>query len=81
MAGELTREEREVLVLKANGATHQQAAASMRTTVPVVTHILVSAYEKLGAENGVQAVAVALAIDEIGMHRIHVPDHLKDTAA
>jgi ATP/maltotriose-dependent transcriptional regulator MalT len=81
VTGELSGRERAVLVLKANGATHQQAANHLCTTLPTVTGILVCIYTKLGVENCTNAVAVALVLNEINGHEIQIPSHLKATTA
>ncbi|MEU4502625.1 hypothetical protein [Streptomyces sp. NPDC024089] len=55
----LTRRQREVLLLAANGNT--------------VNETLVRAYRALGVHDRAQAVAVALKVGEFGLDDIHVP--------
>lgn len=81
MTRELTARQREVLLLKANGNTNAQIAAWLNIREDVVAAILTVAYRRLGAANGIQAAAIALAVGEIGVHQIHVPDEQKDIAA
>ena len=76
----LTRRQREVLTLAANGNTNKQIAAWRGITPGCVAEILTSTYRRLGASDRAQAVAVALAIGEIGVHEIHIPEPQKGAA-
>lgn len=69
----LTRRQREVLLLAANGNTNQAIAAWRGVTPNSVAQILTAAYRKLGASDRAQAVAIALAVGELGVHEIHIP--------
>ena len=74
MKGQLTRHQRETLLLAANGNSNQEIAAWRGVTPNSVAQILTAAYRKLGASDRAQAVAIALAIGELGVHEIHIPD-------
>jgi len=45
-----------------------------------VTEVLTAAYRRLGASDRAQAVAIALAVGELGVHEIHIPDQQRDAA-
>ncbi|GGV36787.1 hypothetical protein GCM10010293_40250 [Streptomyces griseoflavus] len=77
----LTRRQREVLVLAANGNSNAQIAAWRGVTPHSVGEILTAAYRRLGAADRAQAVAIALAVGEIGVHQIHIPDQQREAAA
>jgi DNA-binding NarL/FixJ family response regulator len=77
----LTRRQREVLLLAANGNTNQAIAAWLGVTPQSVAEILSAAYRRLGATDRAQAVAIALAVGELGVHQIHVPDQQRKAAA
>lgn len=77
----LTRRQREVLLLAANGNTNQEIAAWRGVTPNSVAQILTAAYQRLGATSRAQAVAVALAIGELGVHEIHIPEQQRGAAA
>ncbi|MFE1111295.1 helix-turn-helix transcriptional regulator [Streptomyces rochei] len=77
----LTARQREVLVLAANGNSNRQAAAHLGVTPHSVAEILTAAYRRLGATDRAQAVAIALAVGEIGIHQIHIPDKQREAAA
>lgn len=70
----LTRHQRETLLLASNGNSNQQIAAWRGVTPNSVAQILTAAYRRLGASDRAQAVAIALAVGELGVHEIHVPD-------
>lgn len=74
MIPDLTPRERRILVLKANGYMDQQAADKTGVSVRTVTKALERVYRKLGVHGAVHAVAVAIAIGEIGIHEITIPD-------
>jgi DNA-binding NarL/FixJ family response regulator len=77
----LTRRQRETLLLAANGNTNTAIAAWRGITPSSVAEILTAAYRRLGATDRAQAVAIALAIGELGVHDIHIPDQQQGTAA
>lgn len=78
---ELTRRQREVLLLAANGNTSVEIAAWRGVTPDSVREILTAAYRRLGARDRAQAVAIALAVGELGVHQIHIPDRQREAAA
>ena len=77
----LTRRQRETLLLAANGNNNQQIAAWRGVTPNSVAQVLTAAYQRLGATSRAQAVAIALAVGELGVHEIHVPDEQREAAA
>lgn len=77
----LTRRQRETLLLAANGNTNQAIAAWRGITPSSVADILTATYRRLGATDRAQAVAIALAIGELGVHDIHIPDQQRGAAA
>lgn len=81
MSKGLTKRQREVLLLSANGNTQQQIAKWLGICKGTVTGILTNAYRTLGVSTGQQAVAVALALGEIGIHQIHIPEEQRDAVA
>ena len=76
----LTRSQREVLLLAANGNSNQAIAAWRGVTPNSVAQILTAAYRKLGASDRAQAVAIALAVGELGVHEIHIPEQQRGAA-
>lgn len=76
----LTRRQRETLLLAANGNSNQAIGVWLGITTHSVTEILTAAYRRLGATSRAQAVAIALAIGELGVHEIHIPDQQRGTA-
>jgi LuxR family transcriptional regulator, transcriptional regulator of spore coat protein len=80
MTRELTPRQRQVLLLVANGNTNQQIAAWLGITADTVKDILGLAYRTLGATDRAQAVAIALAVGELGVHQIHIPDQQRQAA-
>lgn len=81
MTQELTPREREVLILKANGNTNAQIATWLRIRADSVAVILTRTYNKLGAANAPQAVAIGIAVGEIGIHEIYILDEPQEKAA
>lgn len=77
----LTARQREVLTLAANGNSNATIAAWRGVTPHSVAEILTAAYRRLGATDRAQAVAIALAVGEIGIHQIHIPDEQREAAA
>ena len=78
---ELTARQRQVLLLAANGHTNAAIATQLGVTRHSVAEILTAAYRRLGTRDRAQAVAIALAIGEIGVHQIHIPDQQREAAA
>ncbi|MCX4697027.1 helix-turn-helix transcriptional regulator [Streptomyces sp. NBC_01373] len=77
----LTRRQREVLALAANGNTNQQIARWLHISRDTVNNILGNAYRTLGAHDRAHAVAIALAVGELGVQQIIVPDQQRGAAA
>ena len=77
----LTRRQREVLALAANGNTNQQIGNWLYITKDTVNSILGNAFRTLGATDRAQAVAIAIALGEIGIHQIVIPDQQREKAA
>lgn len=77
----LTRRQREVLALVANGNTNQQIAAWLYIEPTTVNCTLRRIYRTLGASDRAQAVAIALAVGELGVHQIVIPEQQQETAA
>lgn len=76
----LTLRQREVLLLAANGNSNAAIANWLGVTRHSVAEILTAAYRRLGASDRAQAVAVALAVGELGVHQIVVPDAQREPA-
>lgn len=77
----LTRRQRQILLLAANGNTNPQIGAWLNVSTHTVAEVLTAAYRRLGATDRAQAVAIALAVGELGVHQIHIPDQQRETAA
>lgn len=69
----LTRRQREVLLLAANGNTAGHIARWLGVSVHTVNEVLSRAYQALGVHDRAQAVAVALKVGEFGLDDIHAP--------
>lgn len=76
----LTRRQRETLLLAANGNSNQAIAAWFGVTPNSVAQILTAAYHRLGATSRAQAVAIALAVGELGVQDIHIPEQQRKAA-
>ena len=76
----LTRRQRETLLLAANGNQNSVIAARLGITTNSVTEVLSAAYHRLGARDRAQAVAIALAVGELCVHEIHIPDQQREAA-
>jgi DNA-binding CsgD family transcriptional regulator len=76
----LTARQREVLRLAANGNSNAEIAAWRGVTPHSVAEILTAAYRRLGAKDRAQAVAIALAVGELGVHEIHIPEQQREAA-
>jgi DNA-binding NarL/FixJ family response regulator len=75
----LSKKEREVLVMKANGLTNRQIAREKNVRSDAVSAMLTKVYKRLGADNGIHAVATALKLgiitfDEVATHVIEHQD-------
>lgn len=77
----LTARQREVLAMAANGNTNTEIANWLGVTTHSVAEILSAAYRRLGASDRAQAAAIALAVGELGVHQIHIPDQQREAAA
>lgn len=77
---QLTKRQREALVLKANGNTNAQIATWLRITEDAVEQLLTRTYRRLGVNGACQAVAVGIAVGEVGVHQIFIPDEQRDAA-
>ncbi|MEU9436567.1 helix-turn-helix transcriptional regulator [Streptomyces sp. NPDC048252] len=71
---ELTARQRQVLLLVANGNTNASIARALGLGTATVCRHLAEIFARLGASDRAQAVAIALAVGELGVHQIHVPD-------
>jgi DNA-binding CsgD family transcriptional regulator len=80
MTRALTVRQREVLRLAANGNSNAEIAAWRGVTPHSVMEILSAAYRRLGAKDRAQAVAIALAVGELGVHEIHIPEQQREAA-
>ena len=81
MTGGLTDRQREVLLLAANGNTNTAIGRNLGISRPTVDRHLSNVFRTLGATDRTQAVAIALAIGELGYHQIHIPDQQREQAA
>lgn len=76
----LTTRQRQVLLLAANGNTNAAIARWLGVKPHSVAEILTAAYRRLGARDRAQAVAIGLAVGELGVHQIHVPARQREAA-
>lgn len=74
MTARLTRRQREVLLLAANGNTNAAIARWLGVRPHSVAEILTVAYRRLGASDRAQAVAVALRLGLLDLDDIVLPD-------
>ena len=63
-----------VLRLAANGHTNAQIGRELDIRPRTVDRHLAEVYARLGARDRAHAVAIALAVGELGVHEIHIPD-------
>lgn len=77
----LTVRRRQILVLVANGHTNAAIGRLLGISRPTVDRHLAEIYTVLGARDRAQAVAIALAIGEIDVHQIHIPEQQREAAA
>ncbi|MFE6622396.1 hypothetical protein [Streptomyces sp. NPDC057740] len=67
--------------MAANGNSNQEIAAWRGVPPHSVAEILSAAYRRLGATDRAQAVAIALAVGELSVHQIHIPNQQREAAA
>lgn len=80
MIEELSKRQREVLLLRANGNSCIQIGHKLKVKPQTVYEILGRIYTKYGAEDAPHAVAIALAVGDIGIHEIDVVDQGREAA-
>jgi DNA-binding CsgD family transcriptional regulator len=76
----LSRRQREVLTLAANGNTAAQIGAWLWVTPDTVNTTLQNAYRNLGVHDRAHAVAVAIRLGLIDLEAVTIPDRLADGA-
>lgn len=76
-----TQRQLEVLLMRANGMTNAEIAADLKIRPDSVSVILTRYCRKVGASNTTHAVAVAVAIGDIGVHQIVIPNNAQEDAA
>lgn len=76
----LTARQREVLLHAANGNSNKQIARTLGISTATVCRHLAEIFARLGASDRAQAVAIALAVGELGVHQIHIPDQQQEAA-
>jgi LuxR family transcriptional regulator of spore coat protein len=69
----LTDRQREILLLAANGNSNADIAAWAGTRRDTIAEILSAAYRNLGAADRANAVAIGIAVGELGIHEIRLP--------
>ncbi|MDQ0842435.1 helix-turn-helix transcriptional regulator [Streptomyces sp. V1I6] len=69
----LTRRQREVLLLAANGNTNARIAAWLGVTPHSVAETLTVAYRRIGASDRAQAVAIALRLGLLALDDVVLP--------
>ncbi|MEW2463099.1 helix-turn-helix transcriptional regulator [Microbacterium sp. NPDC047426] len=77
----LTVRQRQVLLLAANGNTNLAIGRQLGISRPTVDRHLSEVFRTLGASDRAQAVAIALAVGELGVHQIHIPNEPREAAA
>ena len=80
MTDELTKRQRQVLALKANGNTNEQVAVWLGISVETVKSIIRRILRTYQASSIAQAVAVAIAVGDLGVHEVAVPAWERDVA-
>jgi LuxR family transcriptional regulator of spore coat protein len=70
----LTDRQREILLLAANGNSNADIAAWAGTRRDTIAEILTAAYRRLGAADRAHAVAIGIAVGELGVHEIQLPE-------
>ncbi|MFM9635928.1 helix-turn-helix domain-containing protein [Streptomyces turgidiscabies] len=76
----LTARQREVLLLAANGNTNTAIGQHLGIHRTTVDRHLSEIFRALGARDRAQAVAIALAVGDLGVHDIHIPDQQQGAA-
>ncbi|MFJ9740861.1 helix-turn-helix transcriptional regulator [Streptomyces sp. NPDC101166] len=76
----LTARRRHVLVLVANGHTNAQIGRLLAIHERTVNRHLAEIFQVLGARDRANAVAIALAVGELGVHQIRIPERQRDAA-
>lgn len=77
----LTARQRQVLLHAANGNTNAAIGRRLGIHRTTVDRHLSEIFRALGASDRAQAVAIALAVGELGVHQIHIPDQQREQAA
>lgn len=70
----LTDRQREILLLAANGNSNADIAQWAGTRRDTIAEILTAAYRRLGAADRANAVAIGIAVGELGIHEIQLPE-------
>jgi LuxR family transcriptional regulator of spore coat protein len=70
----LTDRQREILLLAANGNSNSDIARWAGTRRDTIAEILTAAYRRLGAADRANAVAIGIAVGELGVHEILLPE-------
>lgn len=73
----LTRQQREVLALVANGHTNARIGRRLGVEPQSVTRYLTAIYRALGANDRAHAVAIALLTGELGREHVQLPARRK----
>jgi DNA-binding CsgD family transcriptional regulator len=76
----LTRRQREVLALAANGNTSAAIGRRLGISPDTVNTILGAAYRTLGAHDRAHAVALALRLGDLTLEQIRIPHARKEAA-
>lgn len=77
----LTARQVEVLIHVANGRTNAQIGRLLGIHERTVNRHLAEIFHRLGARDRANAVAIALAVGELGVHQIVIPDQQREAAA
>lgn len=77
---QLTRHQREALLLAANGNTNAWIANRLGINEGTVSGLLSRAYRRLGATDRTQAVAVALRMGVLRLDEITLPETVERSA-
>lgn len=81
MTVRLTRRQREVLLLAANGNSNADIGRWLGVRPDAVAALLTAVYRQLGVRDRAQAAAVALRLGVLELDEIHVPEPiLKESA-
>lgn len=81
MTAYLTRRQREVLALAANGNSNREIARWLGRSPESVASLLSVVYRQLGARDRAQAVAVALRLELLDLDAIVLPEPAQRPAA